>query len=134
MISFDNEMADTIGLDYDTRAGMLRLSGPLGSPPAERRLATYEYLLGYTMLWPETGGVHMALDEPGGDIMALYTVALADLTGDQLGTALTNFVAMMRAQQLIVTTGIADLDDADAANNADGASPGFDPRMTNSLA
>lgn len=112
-IALDEEGAETLALDYDEETGKLFISATLGAPPAERLLSTYEYLLGYNLMWAETGGVRMALEESGGEVVMLHDIVLTGLTGEKLGTVLKNFVALMRAQQLIVNQGLGDDDDVD---------------------
>ena len=51
----------TVMLDLVTEQQKLVLSIDLGRPAQESRLATYETMLAYNVLWQETGGVKMGL-------------------------------------------------------------------------
>lgn len=69
----------TIYVEWANNPDRLVLTTGLGKPLAGSELQVYETLLSYNLLWPDTGGVRMAIDGPNGEIMLIY-----DLFDDQL--------------------------------------------------
>jgi hypothetical protein len=102
-VAFDEETI--IMLDHVADQHKLMLSMPLATPPTEQRLATYEAMLCYNLLWQETGGVTMALGGAHGVVMQLYPLSTVDLDLDQLDTVLTNFAAKGRIWRDAITSG-----------------------------
>jgi hypothetical protein len=84
---------DHVDVDVEFEAGADRLviSTAIGPAPAERRLALYEALLTYSLLWRDTGGVRMGLDRPGGDVVQMVDLP-ATITAAQLATTMSNMV------------------------------------------
>ena len=68
-VAFDGDTIVTLHLVADE--ARLVLTVPLGRPPEEQRLAAYETMLCYNMLWPETGGVRMGLGGPHGELVQI---------------------------------------------------------------
>ena len=100
----DDDLAITVDSDFD--AGKLILSSDLVSPPEETRLATYELLLQYNCQWPETGGLRMGLDEPGGTIVQMFDLPLAGLDLERLVTVVQNFIDQTELWRKILTDGV----------------------------
>ena len=79
-----------IEVERDPLGGRLVLSAEIAVPRREDRVTVYEALLSYSMLWRETGGLRMALAEPGGAAVQLVDVSIADLTPKLLATVAAN--------------------------------------------
>jgi hypothetical protein len=80
LVTKDN-IAVSVELDSDN--GRLMLTATVGAPSRERP-ADLETLLVHNMAWRETGGVRFALDQPGGEALLLFDVALAGLDASRL--------------------------------------------------
>jgi hypothetical protein len=86
----------TVTADYSEPSDKLVLATECGQPPASDRLLAYETLLAYNALWPETGGLRMALDQPGGRVVLLLDLAPQALTAVRFATVVQNFAAHAR--------------------------------------
>lgn len=103
-VGFDEDTVVTLDLVADQ--AKLVLSIPLGRPLAEQRLAAYETMLSYNLLWPETGGVTMALGGEQGELVQLFELNAADgLTPGLLDTVLVNFVDKARMWRRVIADG-----------------------------
>jgi hypothetical protein len=80
LVTKDN-VAVSVELDGDN--GRLVLAASAG-PPSRERPADLEMLLVHNLAWRETGGLRFALDQPGGEAMLLFDVALAGLDASRL--------------------------------------------------
>ncbi|GLI93868.1 type III secretion system chaperone [Methylocystis echinoides] len=80
----------SIELEFDADSGRLVLTGILGVPTPERRLAVFETLLSYALLWRETGFLRVGLGGADGALVliadsgadGLLPAALAAMLGD----------------------------------------------------
>lgn len=90
-VLFDAET--TVLLDLVPEQRKLVLSIDLGRPAAEGRLAIYETLLAYNMLWRETGGVKMGLGGASGRLVQMFELGTAGLDLELLARVLEGFVA-----------------------------------------
>lgn len=102
-VAFDEETI--IILEHVAEQHKLMLSMPLATPPAEQRLAAYQAMLCYNLLWQETGGVTLALGGAHGAAYLLFPLSTVDLDVDQLDTVLTNFAAKGRIWRDAITSG-----------------------------
>jgi hypothetical protein len=102
-VGFDEDTVVTLDLVADQ--AKLVLSIPLGRPPTEQRLAAYETMLSYNLLWPETGGVKMALGGEHGELVQLFELNAAGLTPDLLDAILANFVEKARMWRRVIAEG-----------------------------
>jgi hypothetical protein len=93
-----------VTLEFETETDRLVLLADLGQAPRDKRLAVYTTLLNYSLLWRDTGGVHMALTVDG-EVMQMVTLAGAELTADLLDTVLRNFAAKARLMRAYVGSG-----------------------------
>jgi hypothetical protein len=82
--------------DYVEADDRLMLSIELGQPPEASRHRIYELLLLYNHGWPETGGVRMALESPGGTIVQLFETGAGDLDLIGLRNVVVGFVELAR--------------------------------------
>src|SRR3954453_10385430 len=73
------DAATVVHADYVEADDRLMLSIELGRPPEASHHRIYELLLLYNHGWPETGGVRMALESPGGTVVQLFETGAADL-------------------------------------------------------
>ncbi len=102
-VVFDEEAIVTLAHVADQHK--LMLSMPLATPPTEQRLAAYQAMLCYNLLWQETGGVTLALGGAHGAAHLLFPLSTVDLDVDRLDTVLTNFAAKGRIWRDAVTSG-----------------------------
>ena len=82
----------------------LVMSADLGEAPRDKRLAVYTTLLNYSLLWRDTGGVHMALTADG-TVVQLLALSGTEVTLDLLDTVLRNFAVKARLMRAYVVTG-----------------------------
>lgn len=106
VVQFD---AVDVHVEYDEATGRVMLSAVIGLVPPLRTAAVYEALLSYSSLWRETGGVHMALNGPGGDVMQMVDLPASELRPDILVT-----VAVNLAERTLIWRGFFEDDGADA--------------------
>ena len=102
-VGFDEDTVVTLDLVADQ--AKLVLSIPLGRPATDQRLATYEAMLSYNMLWPETGGVTMGLGGAHGELVQLFELNTTDLTPDLLDAVLVNFAEKARMWRRVIADG-----------------------------
>jgi len=122
VVEFDNGAAWSLAIDddvavlaeYDPEQGRLHLTGEVGAPPAERRTATYETLLLFNGHWQETGGVRMALDEPGGLVLQVVDITADGLNAAALQMIVGNFVEKLLVWRTVIDAGVGS-GEADAA-------------------
>jgi hypothetical protein len=93
-----------VTLEFEAETDRLVLSAELGAAPSDKKTAVYTTLLNYSLLWKDTGGVHMALTAD--DVV----VQMASLTGsevnaDRLIALLRNFAEKARLFRNYVQTG-----------------------------
>ena len=105
-IAVDDDTEEMLTLDYDAAAGKLFITAELGAPPSDRLLASYEFLLQYNLFWADTGGLRMALDGPGGNVVQMYDLPLQGLTAQQLGAVIGSFIARMRLMKGMLAKGV----------------------------
>jgi hypothetical protein len=86
----------------DDEAGRAVLSTAVGTPHTARVSHLHKLLLQYNLLWRETSGVRMAIDEPEGEVVMLYDLILAGLDSLLLQNILGNFAAAAGAWQTMV--------------------------------
>jgi hypothetical protein len=110
--------ATVVHADYVDADDRLMLSIELGQPPEASRHRIYELLLLYNHAWPETGGVRMALESPGGTIVQLFETGVGDLDLTGLRNVVAGFIELarhwrggiMRGVETEAARGSADLD------------------------
>ena len=73
-----------VEVEFNPQTQRAMFSADIGVPPEERRLPICEAVLVYSMLWRETGGLRMAMNETGGPITQMVDVDCITLT---IGTA-----------------------------------------------
>lgn len=78
-------------VEWTDDPGRLVLSSVLGRPTIEQRMAVFETLLSYNLLWEETGGARMAINGAEGKAVLIYDLHADNLSYVLLGTVLTNF-------------------------------------------
>ena len=99
--------ATVVHADYVEADDRLMLSIELGQPPEASRHRIYELLLLYNHAWPETGGVRMALESPGGTIVQLFETGVGDLDLTGLRNVVAGFVELARHWRGGIMRGIA---------------------------
>jgi hypothetical protein len=100
-IQFDEQSIVT--LEWAEKPERIVLTSMLGTPSEKMQTSVYETLLCYNLLWKDTGGVKMALSGPGGELVLLYELFVADLSLNELQTVLTNFVSIAQVWSVYVT-------------------------------
>jgi hypothetical protein len=105
-VVFDEDT--TVLLDLVPEQRKLVLSIDLGRPEPASRLATYETMLAYNMLWQETGGVKMGLGGANGRLVQMFELNAAGLDLDLLAQVLEGFVAKALVWRGQIAQGTAD--------------------------
>ena len=95
-----------VELCYQAERHCLELSLELGSPPEERQADTYRYLMAYSALTDQTGGIRIVLDAPDGALVQLFDLFTEDLDRVTLQAVLTNFIETARAWRTVVEKGL----------------------------
>lgn len=98
-----------IELELHEGSGRLVMTADLGVPPAERRLAVFEALLSYAMLWRDTGFVRAAAAGGDGSPSLIADVGVADLRAPVLTDILANFAGKSRVWREYVTSQAAQI-------------------------
>ncbi|MGO0309457.1 type III secretion system chaperone [Endozoicomonas acroporae] len=106
---------------YSPELQKLTLIAPIGKPGEERQNYTYQTLLEYNWLFETTEGIRIALTEPGGNLMQLLDLFVADLDLSMLRTVVENFTARARRWQAVMMQGglTAENDDSQESPYAD---------------
>lgn len=93
-----------IDLVYDADVNQLFLSTEVGVVHATDKAAVYAALLGYNLMWADTGGVRFGL---GPDRTAFLVADLnaGELSAELLAAALPNLIAKARIWRAVVATG-----------------------------
>ena len=99
-VAFDETTFVTLELDEPHHRIVLSLE--LGAPEESRRLEVYEALLGYNLLWRDTGGVKMAMGGDEGTVFQLYDLDASGATLEGLRDVLLNFVEKGRIWRAFV--------------------------------
>lgn len=102
-VAFDE--AAIVTLEHMPDQHKLMLSMPLATPPTEQRLAAYQAMLCYNLLWQETGGVTLALGGAHGAAYLLFPLSTVDLDLAGLDTVLSNFAAKGRIWRDAIASG-----------------------------
>lgn len=102
-VAFDEDTI--IMLTFVTDQQKLVLASTLATPPTEQRLATYQALLSYNLLWEETGGVTMALGGEHGAVVQLFELGTAGLDLGRLDNVLVNFAEKARTWRDVINSG-----------------------------
>ena len=89
-------------VDLDEEDGRLVVSADAGRIQEGRQGEIHERLLRYNYCWRETGGVRMALDGPGGEVVQMADVPLAGLDVVRWHRILASFIDMLRAWREIL--------------------------------
>lgn len=90
-------------VDLDEQAGMLMLSIEVVVPTEMGRPRLYEQLLLHNHRWEQQGGLRMALDQPGGNVVLMQDLAIEGLDVTRLCSALTAFAASAKALREVMT-------------------------------
>lgn len=91
-IQFADE--SVIVIDWADQPPRLVLSATLGRPAQEARLAVYQSLLSYNLLWKETGGIKAALAGPMGEVVLFAELYSDPLYETELRKSLLDFVRL----------------------------------------
>ncbi len=78
VVVFEDE--SQLGVDLDQETAKLTFVIDVGAVSEERRLSVYETLLAYNSLYHETCGVTMAISEPGGNVLQLFSLFDPDIS------------------------------------------------------
>ena len=89
-------------VQFDAQKGCLLLSCELGAPSDGDRTGLYELLLQTNYHWDATGGLRLALNAPGGEVVLAYELPVADLDVPRLSATVTSFAAAAKAWRKII--------------------------------
>ena len=100
LIEFDEET--TIDVEFDAEADRLVLAAGVLEVPEAKRSSIYEMLLQFNFLWPQTGGVRMALDGMPGQVVMLFDLPDPAMGCTQFRRVLTNMAILQRSWRRIL--------------------------------
>ena len=95
----DGSMLD---VEYDPRTERLVFTGAIHDMQDLRRIDIYEMFLQYNYLWPETGGVRVALDGNPGQALLMVDKPVLGLGAAVLARLLQQLSAMLSAWREIL--------------------------------
>lgn len=93
-----------VEVELDPDAGRLYLSIEAGTVNAPDRAVAYETMLGYNLLWRDTGGVRLGLSTER-RVFLVADLALGELTAELLAAVLPNVMTKARLWRAFVATG-----------------------------
>lgn len=99
-IALDEETS--VLVDFDESQGKLVLSSEVGTPSGDRG-QLYELMLRHNYLWDQTGGVRLALDAAGGNVVQIVDLFTEGLDVSALGRAVGVFADAARAWRTIIS-------------------------------
>jgi len=95
-----------LAMDLDEEEGRITFSAEVDEARADRSAQTLELLLRYNYLWHETGGVRMALDGEGGQVLMIYDFSAAELDLPKFVSVLESLADKARAwKQALASNG-----------------------------
>lgn len=94
---------DALSVDLDDARGRLVIAAEVGTPGETGRARLCELLLAYNAQWEISGGVRMALDEPGGRVLQLLDLAAEGLDASQLAEVLARFLEIRLGWMQVVS-------------------------------
>lgn len=86
-------------VEWDASRRRLVLSAEIGKPPASRAAAIHQTLLGYNLMWRETGGVRMALSGPKGGVVQIVDLAGEEIDPQAVARVCSNLIDRTRIWQ-----------------------------------
>ena len=95
-----------VEISYQQERRCLALMVELGPAPADTRLDTYRFLMAYSSLTDQTGGLRIALDSPEGELLQLLDLFTEDLDRVRLEGALNRFTEAARAWRKVLQMGV----------------------------
>ena len=113
LLAIDEE--DAVLVELDDAQDRIFLSADAGVPPEEARLRLYEMLLVYNRQWPASGGVRMALEEPGGEVVQMLELPAAGLDATRLGQILVSYLEILAGWRAVVSGRPRPEEEADTA-------------------
>jgi hypothetical protein len=114
-IALENDLVFELELIDD--GAVVLFACDLGAPPADAQLPVYEAVLQYNMASSATGGVALALSEPGGSLVELFRLSAADATLPNLQAVLQSLAAKAELWRSIIKSGAAGQDEPDAGES-----------------
>lgn len=95
-------------IEYDGRCHRFVICVSICEVPDQARLQIYEALLQYNFLWPQSGGLRMAIDGTPGQVVMLLDLPLTSLESSRLALALENMADIQRSwREIIPLAGLA---------------------------
>lgn len=91
-------------IELDAARDMLVVSAGLGALVRTDKAAVYELFLRYADHWEATGGLRLALESEGDDLLLIRDVAAPGLDASRLAAGLAEFAARAHAWRDIVST------------------------------
>ncbi len=106
---------DGVLVELDDEEGRIFLSAEAGVPDDEARPGLYETLLVYNAQWHASGGVRMALDEPGGAVVQMLELPAAGLDASRLAQVFVAFLQALSGWRAVVAGSPGGADSLDAS-------------------
>jgi hypothetical protein len=94
---------DALSVELDDARGSLVIAADVGTPGEAGQAQLYELLLAYNALWDVSGGVYMALDEPGGRVLQLLDLPAEGLDPSRLAEVLARFLEIRLGWMQVVS-------------------------------
>ena len=86
---------ESVLVELDETEERILLSAGAGLPPDDARPRLYEMLLAYNREWHATGGICMALEEPGGEVVQMLELPVAGLDVARLAQVFVAFLEIL---------------------------------------
>ena len=113
---------NSVLVELDETEERILLSADAGLPDDDARPRLYEMLLAYNRQWHATGGIRMALEEPGGEVVQMLELPVAGLGVTRLAQVFVAFLEVLAGWRTIVARQ-AGADDRSDASTPDGGIP-----------
>jgi hypothetical protein len=81
-------------VEHDPEHDSIVISAAVGAVADAARTRTYQMLLQYNNLWPQTGGVRMALDGPQRTVVMILELGTACLSAARLARVISNMAGV----------------------------------------
>ena len=111
---------DSVLVELDEAEGRIFLSAEVGLPDDAARPGLYETLLVYNAQWHTSGGVRMALDAPGGEVMQILELPAAGLDAARLAQVFVAFLEVLSGWRAVAAGGPGGGDGLDAPERGTG--------------
>jgi hypothetical protein len=103
LVSLEDDAQLLVELDATHHA--VALTADLGQPPDHARASMCELLMTYTSQMPATGGIAMAMSEPGGSFLQTCLLPLESVTASMLRNIALDFAGRAQLWREVIAKG-----------------------------